>query len=80
MELYKNYYTTHIRKYELCPAEESRSIMASSWKEINTRPFYKSWLSPSRGDSFLFDPPPRPKNPRPVLDLTVPLGVQFLIE
>lgn len=29
----QNCYTTRIPKYEHCPVEESRSIMASSWKE-----------------------------------------------
>lgn len=29
----QNYYTTRIPKYEHCPVAESRSIMASSWKE-----------------------------------------------
>lgn len=47
----QNCYTTRIPKYEHCPVEESRSIMASSWKEKKTHmTLYKSWLSPSRGD------------------------------
>lgn len=56
--------------------------LGASWHLLGKKKthdlFYKSWLSPSRGDllSPLYFPP---KN-RPVLDLTVPLGVQFLVE
>lgn len=72
--------TTPLSKYQHCPVGESRSIVApSSESEKRTHAtLYKSWVVsvPRRLFCLLF---PNKKN-RPVLDKTVPCGVQVLGE
>lgn len=46
-------YITYGPKYEHCPLEEFRNIMASSQKKKKKKTLYKCWLSPSRGDLFV---------------------------
>lgn len=70
---------TFYQNMNIVPVEESWSIMASSWKLKKRMTLYKSGLSPSRGDFLSSFSAPPGKN-RPVLDLTVPFGVQVLRE